>query len=247
MNRTLKGILEFLGGVLVLVVMFFICVNILKNEGKSFEKKRVPLEQERQAAIEEAQKLDPEEHKTVLTQQFLKADYRLFYEARQSTGNAFMKFTIVFIIGTGILVIGSTVIRALRDRREGNQLNILRIVACIIPIIVGIVFFFAIRSMSSRANGPNPDKAEYKVYTVNILRKKSEVKTSTDSDGNTRETTDYYIYYEGADNTEVKLSVARSLYDVVTDPGMYYMSMADDGSKKIYFAIYTLDQYKKAE
>ena len=247
MSRTLKGILGFLCGAVLLIAMFFICVNILQNEGKSFEKKRIPLEQERQAAIEEAQKLDPEEHKTVLTDRFLKADYKLFYESRKSAGNSFLKMATVFIIAVSVISIGSAVMQFFQASRKGKPINIIRIISCFFPIIAGLIFLFAVKTISSKASGPKPEKAEYKVYTVNILNKKKEVKKSTDSDGNNTETTEYYIIFEGANNTEVKQKVAYSLYEVVTDPGYYYMSMADDGSKKEYFAVYTLDKYKKAE
>ena len=247
MNSKLKSFLVFLVGALLMVAMFFFCVHILQNEGKSFEKKRVPLEQERQAAMEEARKLDPEEHKIVLTDRVLKADYKIFYESGKSAGDAFLKIVVVFITVVIVMSIGSAVLSVLRARRKGEAVNIIRLVYCVFPIIFSFIFFFLIRSMSSKSNGPKPEKVGYKVYTVNILRKRSEVETSTDSDGHTTETTKYYIYFEGTGGQEVKQIVRMSLYDKVTDPGLYYLAMAEDGSDKIYFAIYTLDKYVKAD
>lgn len=241
-------ILEFLGVVALFAAMFFGAIYLMKNEQKSLEKRRVPLDQERQAAVEEAQKLDPEEHKTVLTDRVLKADYRLFYETRKSSGNAFTKVVIIFAMGVLVFCFGSVGLTILRARRKGEAVSILRIISYIVPaIFMCIVAFIFTRFASSMGRLPKPDEAGYTVYSVNILRKNTEVEVSTDSDGDTRETTLYYIYYEGTDSKEVKMEVSSKLYDDVTGPGPYYMAMAKKGEEKAYFAIYTFNEYKKAE
>ncbi|MBO4927478.1 MAG: DUF2500 family protein [Clostridiales bacterium] len=246
MSSKMKSFLFGLGAVAVMVALFFICFAVMKNQEKKFDKDRIPYEQERDAAIEEARKLDPEENKIVLTNRYLKSEYRLFYESRKFGGGTFTMIVSIMLGAVSLYCIASIIVMIIQSKRRGEPINFFRVIWFIVGLLSIIVVFFLIRSFTSRSSSLNPENAGYKIYTINVLRKKSETTTSTDSNGHTTESTKYYIFYEGANNSEVKLSVVSSLYDAVSDPGFYYLVSACEGDDFVYFGIYSTDTYKKA-
>ena len=247
MNSKLKGFLGFLVGIVLMAGLFFLMVSTMQKSERSFSKERVTYENERQAAYDEAKNLDPEEHKVVLTDRFLSAEYRLFYESRKAGTSAFSKIVTIFLIVMVVVVIGSAVFSYFRAARRGDSFSLIRLIfSLVVPLVFIGIFFFISRSFLSMSKYPKPDKCSFKPYTLNVLDAKTKTTTSTDSDGSTSETTHYYIYYEGKNNTTVELNVASSVYDSFSKPGIYFLYAAEEGSDFVYFGLYSEELYKLA-
>ena len=238
-----KNILIGFLGVLVLVGMFFVCVGIMKNSEKDYKGHYDELTAERSRAIEDARKLDPDEGKIVLTDDFLKIDYQIFYDGRAHGGSTFGKMLLVFtFVAAGFCVI-AFVSQILRARFRNESVNLIRLISSIVPLVFIIIFYFVFRTaVNTMSNsGPKPDAAEFTVYMIDVTQAKTKIirgKDPGDSD-----TTRYYIYYDNGKGGEYEMSVTSSMYDVVTKPGLYYLASANEGNNIEYFAIYSPDSY----
>ncbi|MBO4474141.1 MAG: hypothetical protein J5750_04430 [Clostridiales bacterium] len=244
MSDKVKNILIGFIGVLVLIGMFFVCVRIMQNSEKSYKGHYDELQAERTRVIGEARKLDPEEGKIVLTDDFLKIDYQIYYDGRQEGSSTFGKILLVFtFVAAGFCVI-SAISMILRARFRNEPLNILRLVCFIVPLIFIFVFYFVFRSaVNTMSNsGPKPEEAQYKVFMIDVTNKQTKVIHSSDNNGS--DTTRYYIYYDNGKGGEYEMSVTSSMYDVVEHTGPYYLACAEQGSKKAYFAIYSPEAHK---
>lgn len=181
--------------------------------------------------------------KILLNEDYLAEEYRFYHEGVVSEARTFrniLKAVILVVIGFSLF---SFIFPILKSAFRGERLSIMRMVTALIPIIFVIAFYFIVGGKMISNTKPEPDKASYLIYRINVLSKK--MITTTDSDGDSH--TEYKVYYENSSGGQSELDVRSDMYNTIREAGLpseYYLVQAGDGSDSRNFAFYPLEEYE---
>lgn len=245
-GNKLKGVITGIISVIVVITLFFVGAIIMKNKYHSYKEEREIAEADFDEQIRKEMKADPESGKIILTDSLMKVVYARYYEGHKEAVKVFGMFRTFFVIVVIVIVVVTIFSHVWKSLRNGRSPSIIRIAFCILPLPIMFAALFFFSSAMTSGMGPEPDKADIRIYQIDVNRK--DTKVTSDSDGN--DTTNYYIYYiawNGTANQEVRLMVTSKMYEAVTEPGTYYyVSASGDGSKEKGFAIYSTKDYVKS-
>jgi len=179
--------------------------------------------------------------KIPLTQDFLKQEYSRHY---QGNNPAVMLIIIIPVIIFLLAVWGICLFAFLKTRKAEPDNKIKRWF-WVIPAIMftpGLLLLIAFVIMGA-ASTPKPDKAEYRVKEIYVIR--TDAETTTDPDTNFTHTS-YYIYIKDDNHKsgERRIRVSVALYTSVSGSGEYYLANAKSGIRNENFAIYSPDSYE---
>ena len=226
----------------VLLIVFSIVGGIyLTYMTKETRDTSAAQQEARSIAIENAKKLDPDGKKIVLTSELLSTDYKTYYEGRQSTVDFANKLPLFMFV---ISIVVGPVYTVCKRTARGKNITVLSFVPALIVVIicVGASFFMSYAVKKSFDNLPKPEKATYKVYSLNVLTKEAR-RTKKRTGKKTRTTTDYYIFYDSGNGQSVELKVTKSMYEQVGNPGYYYIAGAEENGVEQYYQIYDTNSY----
>ena len=214
--------------------------NAVKDSSKKLEKEKERIEAEYRELGED--NIDPETGKTIITKNLLAKDYKKFYAARKS-GSALFK-SVVLIGGIAVAVIAITLSASDMvmgiSKGRGIKLRSIISVVILIPVLIGGSIVF--RKLIARNMPPEPGQETIKLYQINVLNRKTEEKTTTDSDGDTHTSTVYYLVIDD-NGTRMNHEVPSDIYNDAERPGIYLLVQAEGNNKVFDVTIYYSGEY----
>ncbi len=245
-SGTIVRILKRLGTTVLVIALAFGIASIQRGAlSEGFEN----ADERRQSIIAEYEELnedniDPENGKTILTQSFLRKEYKLYVSGEQ--GGADFSSTMYKIIFISLLFTAGGVeciVYAFCFFTIKKKINILSIVASILLIPTIIVGFKIIDDNFGTIRLPDPENAKVSAVEVTINSRHENVHRSEDS-------SDSYTYHividYGDGNGPVSIEVPYSMYDTAENPGTYLMGQAEEDGKKVDFELYSMYEYEAA-
>lgn len=242
-NKLVKIIVPIITAVIciiALVIAGFLVVNAIKDSSKSLEKEKERIEAEYQELGEN--NTDPETGKTILTENYLAKDYKKFYATRKSGGTLFRNIVLVIALVFAAIVIITSLADSIMGISKGRGIKIRSIVSVIILIPVLLVGTYVFRKLVARNIPPEPGQETLKLYHINVLNRKTEQKTRTDSDGDTHTTTVYYLVLDD-NGTRRDREVPSDIYNDAETPGIYIFVQAEGNDRIFDVAIYNTNDY----
>lgn len=214
--------------------------NAVKDSSKKLEKEKERIEAEYQELGED--NIDHETGKTIITKNLLAKDYKKFYATRKS-GSALFK-SIVLIGGIAVAVIAITMSASdtVMGISKGRGIKLRSIITVVILIPVLIAGSIVFRKMIARNMPPEPGQETIKLYQINVLNRKTEEKTTTDSDGDTHTSTVYYLVYDD-NGTRKNHEVTSDIYNAAERPGIYLLVQVEGSNKVFDVTIYYSGEY----
>lgn len=234
-GKLLKGF----GIFLLCSIVTYAGIGFLLNRLQSSEKERDKLREQEAKISEEARKLDPE-GKTVITDDLLNIEYKLYYSQEKAMRDM-MSIFLYGAMGIVLLFSGISLVVSIVKRRISAP----RIIGSVLPAVLIIVAVIFVGSRNIFKLPPKPEKTECKVETVKIAQKNTKVTTDTDGDGNrTETTTHYYIYFFNQDNKSKSFSVTKTVYEKINIQDTCYMAYVKDRGDVHYYKYFDPDKYR---
>ena len=248
MSRNQNG--SHLGNIITVVVSFaavlvFAAVGFtfMYKTIKTSETLRADQTRVHQENLIRITKKDEDTGKILLSQDYLAEEYRYYHEGLMTGQQTFHTIlTAIILVIVGICLI-SAVIQILKSVYRGERISLLRVVISLVPIVFVVGFYFVSSGKMVTVTKPEPDKAIYQIYLINVLRKQAI--TTTDSDGDTH--TQYKIYFENASGGQQEMTVTSKMFEDIWEsrlPSEHFLVQAKDGADSKYFAIYSLEDYQ---
>jgi hypothetical protein len=183
--------------------------------------------------------------KTILTQEFLKKEYRIFHEEIQQETGFMMKIGIIglfLIIGCAIIFAVQNIIGTLykKDRSMVKSLIFL-----LIPTALLVAGIITSKMAYSYEMPLSPKKVEtIEVYAVTARKYEYEHETEDSTD------IEHYVYIDFGDgNGEVRYTKKNlnHLFRTIDEPGRYYLARAVANGKTCDFMCFAEDKYISEE
>ncbi|MBP5492911.1 MAG: hypothetical protein J6Y08_08710 [Clostridiales bacterium] len=256
MNPQKCKLFAFLTSVLALLIVFYCTVPITSEISSSQELTRIQKLSIAASAnvfsdsyflqdqIEEDTDADTPSQKTLLTETILRNDYAEFQKTNAKMVSLGKKIFGGILLGALVIGILSFVFVIIRRVRQGKNISILLIIEWVVPIVGVLVMFIATSMFFSKATVPDVDKAQLKVYHINVTHKAIEKHYSSNDDSTPTE--HHVLYYNDSNEVERSIIVTTDMYDTVTSPGYYYIVAAYDENmtNPHYFAVYSFELYE---
>lgn len=179
--------------------------------------------------------------KTVITSEMLMQSYEQHY-----TTEGKMTLIMLAFFGIVMLVLAVSVfltVNRYRKSQDKNKIVILIGAVMAIPLMGMFGFIFMMSSCGLIFN-PAPQKASYRLELKTVIR--TEMETSTDSDGDRHYSYSAYIADEKRESGERKISISGTDYEYIQAPGEYYFAYAYSGHTSSQFDIFSADEYEPA-
>ena len=219
---------------LLMVGMYAAVIFGMKLVGKYLATKsanRDDVKAELEQAKQDAKKLDPEGKRIVLTEEYLKAEYKDYY-ASKVEGNNFV-LGIICIIGMVFIVAGVIgFIAALLSSR----FSIRKSIGMLLPVLIAVGVIWFLQKTPLFKLPPHPDDVTCKLDEVKISRKNTKTKQDSDDDGySSTSTTYYYIYFNDENGKEHEFSVTDDTYKELKVNDLCYVAAAKSGDEIVYY------------
>lgn len=213
----------------------------IKDSSRSLDKEKERIEVEYKELGEK--NIDPENGKTILTENYLAKEYKKFYATRKSGGTLFRNIVLVFGIGFAAIVIITSLSDSIMGISKGRGIKLRSIISVVIliPVLIGGSIVF--KKLIARNMPPEPGQETIKLYQVNVLNRKTEEKVTTDSDGDRHTTTVYYLILDD-NGTRKNRQVTSDIYYSAEKPGIYIFVQAEGNDKVFDVGIYNTNEYE---
>jgi len=235
-------IVSFFACTAAIILCFLFGVKVLKDAGKKTEKMRQNIEAEYQELHDD--NFDEETGKKILTEEFLKKEYRLYYVDAKESSKTFVTITTLMILGFIAVYLVTAVVTMLIDLSRGRNPRISSLVIPIILIPVIFVGMHYLRKFLDRKLPPAPETVSFKAYPYKIVNVKTHTETRHNDDGPDDTITTYYLVYEHEGQEKTRKVDAR-IHSAFKNAGMYYLYQAEGEDKRIDFMIYPMSEYEE--
>lgn len=225
----------------VVIPLALVGTMFLMNRFQVSEREAENIRIERDRLMEESRGRDPE-GKAVLTDDFLMAEYRLYYANKSLAHKTVNTMTFGFA-GLFVVLCLSTFLAGLLNR--GFRWR--RLLSCVLPIpfvFAGVLF---IRFRMNIKLPPNPDKVVCRAEQKEITYKNTKTSSQTDEEGHTITTTLHYVYFKGRAGADVSMTVTSSEYEAVNPHDFCIIASAEAGDEVVYFEYYDTGKYKTTD
>ncbi len=247
-SELMKDVILRLGSFLACVAAIFLCfffgAKVLQDAGEKTEKLRQDIETEYQELHDD--NFDEETGKKILTEEFLKKEYRLYYVGAKETKDTFVTIVALMILGFLAVYLVASVVTMLIDRSRGRDTKISSLVVPIILIPVILVGMHYFQKLVNRNLPPDPDTVTLKAFPYKIVNVKTHTETKHNDDGPDETITTYNLVYEH-EGKEKTRKVDGRIHSAFKSPGMYYLYQAEGEGKLIDFMIYPMSEYEEKE
>ena len=240
LSKLPSGVIMIVVIALVLGAGFFLIMSLAGNYQEKEEDKQAKIqsiEAEYEALHED--NVDPETGKTILTENFLNKEYRLFYLTVEGEGKSIRTIGIVgllVIVGMFSLDVIPYCIGAFFKKSRPTLPAVIYLLV-ITGLLVGGIFAFDM-AYSYRLP-PDPDSVTFEVYQVKAARYRSE---STDDEGNT--TSSYWAGIDFGDGEiRYKGEKGEYLYRSIGEDGQYFLARAKGKLRNYDFKCYPVDRF----
>ena len=217
-------------------------MKVLKDAGAKTEKLRQDIEAEYQELHDD--NFDEETGKKILTEEFLKKEYRLYYVGEKESSKTFVTIVTLMILGFIAVYLVASVVTMLIDRSRGRDTKISSLVVSIILIPVILVGMHYFQKLINRKLPPEPDAVAFKAYPYHFVNEKTHTETKHNDDGPDDTITTYYLVYEH-EGEEKSRKVSSRIHSAYKSPGMYYLYQAEGDGRQIDFMIYPMSEYEE--
>lgn len=244
-NKTVDVIIRIvsmLACVAAMIMLFFFGVKVIRDSGEKTEKMRQEIEAEYEALHED--NFDEETGKKILTQEFLKKEYRSYYVGAKESSKTFITIITLMILAFVGMYLVVSVIVMLVDLSRGRKTKISSIVIPIVLIPVIIIGMHYFQKLINRKLPPDPDSVTFKAYPYKIVNVKTHTETRHNDDGPDDTITTYYLVYEH-EGKEKNRKVDARIHSAFKNPGMYYLFQAEGEGQLIDFMIYPMSEYEE--
>jgi len=186
--------------------------------------------------------VDPESGKRILTQAYLRRDYKLYVSSEQS-GSDFASTIYEMVFISAVFIAGgwsciAYIIGFLLYKKKVSILSIGATLLLIPTIIAGVRI---IEDNFGTVSLPNPDNAVISAVPVTISSRRDVLHRGDE------ETSDSYSYYitidYGDGNGPISKEVDYSMYNTAEEPGIYYMGQAEENGSVCEFELYSPMEY----
>lgn len=186
--------------------------------------------------------VDPESGKTILTQAYLRRDYKLYVSSEQS-GSDFASTIYEMVFISAVFIAGgwtciAYVIAFFLYKKKVSIVSIAATLLLIPTIIAGVRI---IEHNFGTVHLPDPDNAKVSAVPVTISSRRDELHRGDE------ETSDSYSYYitidYGDGNGLISKEVDYSMYNTAEEPGIYYMGQAEENGSVCEFELYSPMEY----
>ncbi len=242
LKDTILRLVSFLACTAAIVLCFFFGVKVLKDAGAKTEKLRQDIETEYQELHDD--NYDEETGKKILTEEFLKKEYRLYYVGEKESSKTFVTIVTLMILGFIAVYMTSAVVTMLIDISRGRKPKIISLVVSIILIPVILVGMHYFQKLINRKLPPEPDAVAFKAYPYHFVNEKTHTETKHNDDGPDDTITTYYLVYEH-EGEEKSRKVSSRIHSAYKSPGMYYLYQAEGDGRQIDFMIYPMSEYEE--
>ena len=183
--------------------------------------------------------------KTILTQEFLKKEYKIFYVETEKEDGWMLKFGVIglfLICGYGILITAQNFFVSLFKR---SRSIVKAIIFLLIPAALLIGGVYALQKVNTRFMPPTPEEVgSIEAYAVTASTDSYEHETDDGTE------VEYYVYIDFGDGngtvTYRKRNI-RHLYRTIDEPGQYYLARAKTNEKDCDFMCFSADKYISEE
>ena len=245
-KNPLVRVLKFLVIIAIAIVLITarnrVSLNVILNVLEDNEAREEAIIAEYEALHED--NVDPENGKLILTQAYLRKEYKMY--AANKVGWANFSTTLYKVIFISLLITAgglSCIEYAIEFVLQKKKISILSILASLLLIPTIIFTFKAIDKDSGPGVLPDPENAKVFVSTVMISSRREVEHYDQDSDSSSYK---YYITIDYGDgNGPVSQKVDFSMYDTAEKPGTYLMGQAEENGNKCDFELFSLEEYEE--
>lgn len=235
--------------VLLLTIYLFLAkglgfiVNQYKVREAKQEAKIQQIEDDYEALDED--NIDEATGKKILTQEFLKKEYKIFYMETEVEDGWMYKIGIIalfLIFGFGIF---KTVHFFIGSLYKKYRSTVKPIIFLVIQVVLLIGCIYAFQWFNSIDMPPAPDKVgSIEVYAVTASKDSYEHETEDGTE------VEYYVYIDFGDGNGTvtyRKKKLRHLYRTIGEPGRYYLARAKAPGKICDFMCFADDRYISEE